>query len=289
MKKFFENQEPLNFLGLENQSPKKAKVWILPVPYEGTVFHLSGTKEGPLAVILASRCIELYDEETQKDLSEIGIFTLPFLNPSKNSSKEAMGNIKNAVFEILKRKKFPVILGGEHLITFGTVLAFEKFFGKNFSVLQFDAHCDLRNEFEGTKYSHATFTRRIVGDLKIKVCQVGIRSLSKEEAKFLEKQKLVKTFFKKNYNLKEILEFLDEKIYLTIDLDCLNPSIMPAVGTPEPEGLFFEEMVNLIKEISKKKKILGFDVVELSPIPGFFAPNYIAAKLVSKIINLTFL
>ena len=277
-----------NFLGLENQSPKKSCVWILPVPFEMTVFNLGGTKEGPKAIIEASNNVELFDEDLKKDISKIGIFTLPFLSLTKNSPKEAVLQIQKATEKILENKKFPVILGGEHTLTLGVVLALKKFFKNDFSILQFDAHSDLRNEFEGTKYHHATFARRIVEDLKIKICQVGIRAISKEEFEFIKKEKRVKVFYKRNYDKKEILDFLTKKVYLTIDLDVLDPSIMPAVGTPEPEGLFFENVLEIIKEIAKEKEILGFDVVEFSPIPGFFAPNYLAAKLISKILTIVF-
>jgi agmatinase len=277
-----------NFLGLKNQNFKKAKVWVLPVPFEATVFNLGGTKEGPKAIIEASRNVELFDEDLKKDISKIGIFTLPFLSLTKNSPKEAVFQIRDAVKKILKNKKFPVILGGEHTLTLGVVLAFKDFFQKELSILQFDAHSDLRNEFEGTRYHHGTFARKIVDDLKTKVCQVGIRAISKEEFDFLKKTKRAKVFYKRNYNKEEILDFLTRRVYLTIDLDSLDPSIMPAVGTPEPEGLFFENILDIVKEVAKKKEILGFDVVELSPIPGFFAPNYLAAKLIYKILGIIF-
>ena len=284
----FNSEPPFNFLGFKKQNPKKSKVWILPVPFEATVFNLGGTKEGPKAIIDASRNIEFFDEDLKKDISKIGIFTLPFLSLTKNSPKEAVFQIQKATEKILENKKFPVILGGEHTLTLGVVLALKKFFKNDFSILQFDAHSDLRDEFEGTKYHHATFARRIVEDLKIKVCQVGIRAISKEEFEFIKKENRVKVFYKRNYEKKEILDFLSKKVYLTIDLDALDPSIMPAVGTPEPEGLFFENILEIVKEIAKEKEILGFDVVELSPIPGFFAPNYLAAKLISKILGIIF-
>jgi agmatinase len=286
--KLFNDEFPFNFLGLENQNPKKSKVWILPVPMEATVFNLGGTKEGPRAIIEASRNIELFDEDLKRDVSKIGIFTLPFLSLTKNSSREAIFQIQRAGEKILKNKKFPVVLGGEHTITLGIVLAFKKFLKNNFSILQFDAHSDLRDEFEGTKYHHATFARRIVDDLKIKICQVGIRAISKEEFDFIGKTKMIKVFYKRNYNKKEILDFLSSKVYISIDLDVLDPSVMPAVGTPEPEGLFFENVLEIVKEVAKEKEILGFDVVELSPIPGFFAPNYLAAKLIYKILGIIF-
>jgi agmatinase len=284
----FNENFSFNFLGLENQNPKKSRVWILPVPFEMTVFNLGGTKEGPKAIIEASNNVELFDEDLKKDISKIGIFTLPFLSLTKNSPKEAIFQVQKATERILKNRKFPVILGGEHTLTLGVALALKKFFKNEFSILQFDAHSDLRDEFEGTKYHHATFARRIVDDLKIKICQVGIRAISKKEFDFLKKTKKVKIFYKRNYKKEEILNFLTKKVYLTIDLDVLDPSIMPAVGTPEPEGLFFENVLEIVKEIAKKKEILGFDVVELSPIPGFFAPNYLAAKLISKILAIIF-
>jgi len=283
----FKSPPPFNFLGLEKQDPKKSKVWILPIPFEATVFNLGGTKEGPKAIVEASRNVELFDEDLKKDISKIGIFTLPFLSLTKNSPKEAILQIQKALEKILENKKFPVILGGEHTITLGVVLVFKKFF-KELSILQFDAHSDLRDEFEGTKFHHATFARRIVDDLKIKVCQVGIRAISKEEFEFIKKSKKVKVFYKRNYDKKEILDFLTKKVYITIDLDVLDPSIMPAVGTPEPEGLFFGDILEIVKEIKKEKEILGLDVVELSPIPGFFAPNYLASKLISKILGIIF-
>jgi len=285
----FKDDLPFNFLALENQDPKKSKVWILPVPFEATVFNLGGTKEGPKAIIEASRNIELFDEDLKKEISKIGIFTLPFLFLTKNSPKEAILQLQRVVEEILKSKKFPVILGGEHTLTLGSVLAFKQFFKIDFSILQLDAHCDLRDELEGTKYHHATFARRIVEDLKIKICQVGVRALSKEEFDFINKTKRkIKVFYKKNYNKKEILEFLTRKVYISLDLDVLDPSIMPSVGTPEPGGFLFEELLGIIRDVAKEKEIVGFDIVELSPIPGLFAPNYLAAKIISKVLGVIF-
>lgn len=286
MKDLFDWEVSLNFFGNTRQNSKKAKIWILPVPYEGTVYNLSGTKEGPLAILLASRALEDFDEDLKKKFDDSKIFTLPFLAISKDSPQKTIERVKAIVLRIIKKNKIPIILGGEHSISFGAVSAFKKIFKKDFSVLQFDAHCDLREEFENTKYSHATVARRIVDDLKIKIVQIGVRSLTFEENKFLKNNSYVKTFFKRKYRANEIVKFLEKNVYLTIDLDVLDPSIMPAVGTPEPEGLLFEEVVELLKKVSKNKKIIGVDIVELSPIPGFFAPNYLAAKLVFKIINL---
>lgn len=275
--------ESFNFGGLRKQNYKKAKVVILPVPYDSTTYYKSGTKEGPRAIIDASRHIELYDLETKKNLQETDIFTLEELEPSKNSPKETILRVKEVVEKILEDKKFPFILGGEHSISLGAVLAFKN---KNydFSVLQIDAHSDLRDEFQGTKYHHGCVMRRI-RELNPSVIQVGIRSISLEEVEYIENKKINYIFYYPDLPKEKIISSLKKNVYLTFDLDALDPSIMPSVGTPEPEGLSWQETVDLIKEVSEKKRIIGVDLVELSPIPGFIAPDFLAAKLVYKIIN----
>ncbi len=284
--KIYSQSPPFNFLGLEKQNLKKAKVLILPIFFEQTSSNLLGTKFGPEAIILASKNLETFDEDLKKELNEESIFTLPPLSPSKDSPQKAIKEIERGVFKILKLKKFLVVLGGEHTITFGVLSAFKKFFKKEISLLQFDAHCDLRESFEGTKFSHACVARRILKDLKVKICQVGVRSLSKEEFSFLKRERKVKVFFKRNFDKKEILSFLGNRVYLTIDIDCLDPSLMPAVSCPEPEGLFFEDVLEIVKEVSKEKEIVGMDLVELCPIPGIFSPNFVAAKLIFKILGI---
>lgn len=268
--------EPFNFLGLDEQDYEKAKVAVFPVPYNSTTYWKSGTKDGPQALIEASRHIELYDLETKRNLAEAGIFTLPFLEPSKNSPKETMERIEKVVAQILNDKKIPMMLGGEHSITYGAVSAFAKH-NKDFSVLQLDAHTDLRDEFEGTKFHHACVMKRI-RDLGITVTQVGIRSMS-------EGENPENIFLAPEIPAEKIIATLKDNVYLTFDLDALDPSIMPSTGTPEPGGLGWYEVLNLIKEVASKKKIIGADVVELDPIPGFSAPDFLAAKLVYKIIN----
>lgn len=183
MKNFsYPTLEPYNFGGLDKQNYKSSKIVVVPIPYESTTYYLSGTKEGPFAIINASRHFELYDQELKKDISRKGIFTLEELEPSKNSPRETMLRIEKVIRKILEDKKLPFILGGEHSITFGAVSALKKkYSAKNLSVLQLDAHCDLRNEFEGAKFHHACVMRRIVDDLKISLTQVGIRSFSEEE------------------------------------------------------------------------------------------------------------
>ena len=277
--------EPYNFGGLERQNYKSSKIVIVPVPYESTTYYQSGTKEGPWAIINASRHVELFDIEQGKDVSEIGIFTLEELEPSKNSPKETIQRIENVIEKILEDEKIPVMLGGEHSVTFGSVSAFKKKYGRDLSVLQIDAHSDLRDEFEGTKFHHATVMRRIVDDLRLSLTQVGIRSMSDEEAVFIKETKKSSIFFGKEFSNEEVLNTLKDNVYITFDLDGLDPSIMPAVGTPEPGGLSWEAALSLIREVAKNKNIVGFDVVELSPIPGFIASDFLAAKLVYKIIG----
>jgi len=277
--------EPYNFGGLEKQNYKSSKIIIVPVPYESTTYYLSGTKEGPWAIINASRHVELYDQELEKDASQAGIFTLKELEPSKNSPKETILRIENVITKILNDEKIPVMLGGEHSITLGAVFSFKKKYLRNLSVLQLDAHADLRSEFEGTKFHHGCVMRRMAEDLKIPISQVGIRSLSKEEADYLKESKKNNIFFDKKFSNEEVINTLKENVYLTLDLDVLDPSIMPAVGTPEPGGLGWYEVLDLIKAVSKNRKIVGADTVELSPIPGFIAPDFLAAKLAYKIIS----
>ncbi|MFH1841411.1 MAG: agmatinase [Candidatus Nealsonbacteria bacterium] len=277
MKEFFyPTTEPFNFLGLDNQDYQKAKIVVFPVPYSSTTYWKSGTKEGPQAIIEASRHIELYDIETKKDPLKEGIFTLPFLEPSKDSPKDTIFQIKKVIDKLLSDGKFPVMLGGEHSITLGAVQSFKEKFS-DFSVLQIDAHSDLRDEFEGTKYHHACVMRR-VKDLNIPTTQVGIRSM-------LEEEEAENIFLAPDLPIDKIISTLKEKVYLTFDLDALDPSIMPSTGTPEPGGLGWYEVLKLIKEVAEKRKIIGFDLVELDPIPGLAAPDFLAAKLVYKIIN----
>ncbi|MDO8637960.1 MAG: agmatinase [Candidatus Daviesbacteria bacterium] len=287
MKKLiYERLEPFNFGGLEGQDYKSAKVIIFPVPYSSTTYWNPGTKDGPRALIEASRHLETWDLELKKDISKCGIYTLDSLAPSKNSPQEVMDQIEKVVSQILKDKKFPLIIGGEHSITYGGVKAFAK--NKNFSVLQFDAHTDLRAEFEGTKYHHGAVMRRIYEDLKIPVTQVGIRSVSEEEVKYIKKSKKENIFYAPSLPIEEIVASLKENVYISFDLDFLDPSIMPSTGTPEPGGFFWYQALELLKAVANQKNIVGADIVELSPIPSLPAPDFLAAKLVYKIIGYIF-
>lgn len=277
--------EPFNFLGLAEQNYETARAVIFPVPYNSTTYWKSDTKDGPRAIIEASRHLELYDQELQKDVSaEVGIYTLPELQVSKNSPRETIARIERVVGRIFKDGKLPLMLGGEHSIGLGAARAAAKTF-KNLSVLQLDAHTDSRDEFEGTKFHHGCTMRRIVEDLKLNVTHVGIRSTSEEEAQFLKKSKRNKVFFSPELPAEEIIKNLKKNVYITIDLDVLDTSIMPSVGTPEPGGIGWYETLGLLRAVAKKRNVIGADIVELAPIPGMVAPDFLAAKLAYKLIG----
>ena len=284
MNKFsYPTLEPFNFMGLDEQDYQKSKVVVFPVPYSSTACWKTWTNEGPQAIIEASRHMELYDIESKSDPSKEGIFTLEPLEPSKNSPKETISRVKKVVDKILKDKKFLMMLGGEHSITLGAVQSFKEKFS-NFSVLQIDAHADLRNLYEGSIYHHGSVMRR-VRELGIPVTQVGLRSISEEDADYVKKAKIKTIFPAPDLPIDKIIATLKKNVYLTIDLDGLDPSIMPSVGTPEPGGLGWYEVLSLIKKVARQRKIIGADVVELAPTPGLHAPDFIAAKLVYKIIS----
>ena len=285
-----------NFLGIENEfsTYKNSKIAIFSAPLENTVSYGSGTKNGPEEILKASHYVEFYDEEMDRELCfEKGIATLPINSFDKLSSKSAINKIEKDVANLLTDKKFVVMLGGEHTVTLGSVSAHHKKHS-NLSILQFDAHSDLRDSYEGNKYSHASVMRRVY-DFNKNIVQVGIRAQCKEEADLI-KQNKIKTFYMRDIRSekskvkwqKNVVESLKENVYITFDIDGFDPSIVLATGTPEPGGLFWDETLDLIKLVGKKKNIVGFDVVELAPSKHHTASNYITAKLVYKILNYAF-
>jgi agmatinase len=279
---------PFTFGGLlpEESAFEQAQVVILPIPYEQTTTYGTGTKEGPQAIIAASRHMELYDEELDFAAFRFGIHTLREIETVASGPQAMLERITEVTRDLLRHGKFVIGLGGEHTISFGLVRAFaERFPG--LSVLQFDAHADLRDTYQGTPYNHASVLRRI-SEL-VPAVQVGIRSLSREEAEW------VKSCGKKLFYAAEVLgsptiataisEALTDDVYITICLDGLDPSIMPAVGTPEPGGLGWYDVLRIVRRVAETRHIVGFDVVELFPIPGNFAPDFLAAKLVYKVLG----
>lgn len=287
----YERAQPYNFMGIEEplSSFESSSVLILPVPYEGTTTYISGTRQGPRAIIEASRSLEFYDEEIGEEIVRHGIHTLPEVETAAEGPRWMVERIAGIVSELSKTGKLIVLLGGEHSITIGAVWGLCERVGE-LSVLQIDAHADLRDEYQSSKFSHACVMRRVRERCR-NVAQVAVRSLSAEEAEFIGREGLRDQIFFMDDILKdpswteEVISKLGDVVYITIDLDGLDPSVMPAVSTPEPGGLEWGELLKLLREVAERRRVIGFDVVELSPIPGFAAPNVTAAKLTYKLIG----
>jgi agmatinase len=278
----------MNFGGIDPAYPtfEEAAFVVIPIPYDLTSTYQSGSRRGPHAILEASSNMELYDEELCKETYLTGIYTLSPVESDARGPGEMVHVIRHATADVLAHDKIPVILGGEHSISFGVVQAMcEKYPG--ISVLQLDAHADLRNYYQCSPYSHASVGRRI-SEL-CPLVQAGIRSMSAEEAAFM-KESTIRTFtadfiLGENMWWEKICETLNGDVYITIDIDVLDPSIMPATGTPEPGGIYWKDILRLVRAVSSRCRVRGFDVVELSPIPGMVAPDFLAAKLVYRIIG----
>lgn len=280
---------PYNLFGIEEQDYGKAKVVAIPVPYDSTVSYGTGTRNGPHAIIEASRSMELYSEDLGWNPSEAGIYTTEELEPDMGSPERTVARIAREAEIVLEAGKMPLILGGEHTVALGPMQALKKL-GREFSVLHFDAHSDSRNEFMGTKYSHACVMAR-ARELAAKCYSAGVRSISEEDSKKYGADIL----YMKDMRSMDAQEAamaiganLGKDIYLTIDLDVLDPSEMPSVGTPEPGGLRYSELAEMISKTLEGRRLLGFDITELSPIPGLAASNYLAAKLAYHVIGCAF-
>ena len=276
-----------NFAGLISPYAdlQTAKVVILPVPYDSTTEWHSGTREGPQAIIDASQYLEFYDIELKREIYKVGIHTLSKVQPLLSSPEEMIDRVYRIAIELAKQEKFLVMFGGEHSLSLGMVQALKERI-QDICVLQLDAHADLRNEYLGTRYSHACVMRRI-SEL-CPIVQVGIRSLSWEEQKFLTQNNM--HLFpaipgSALASTEEITASLRDNVYVSIDLDVFDPSIMPAVGTPEPGGMLWHEVLNLLRTITLHKRVIGFDLVELCPKEGPASCAYLAAKLAYKLIG----
>lgn len=267
-----------------------ARVVLLPVPLDRTTSYVPGTRTGPHEILVASSHMELWDEETETDVHRIGVFTLPEMEFPHADMADTIIEIRRVCSEIVARDKFPVVLGGEHSITPAVVAAVaEKH--PDLSVLQIDAHADLRDSFMGTPHNHACAMRRSLEHAR-RLTQVGIRSLSVEEAEAVPR--LATTIFY-DVNMRRDPEWMDRvvdslggTVYVTIDVDGLDPAIMPSTGTPEPGGLTWYETLTLLRKVIERRRVVGCDVVELSPIPGLAAPNFLCAKLIYKILSYRF-
>ena len=281
------------FLGIDNKFNFKEKVVIVPFGLEKTVSYGGGTKNGPKEIIKASHQVELYDEELNcEPFRKIGIKTLKFFKIDKNI-KKALKKIADINDRLLTKKLFPMTLGGEHSITAGCIVPFVKKY-KKICILHFDAHADLRENYNGEKFSHASAMRRCLDYKNVSIISFGIRNISQEEIPFLKKNKSRINIFwakdKAKWDFKKFKRLIKNKtVYLTFDVDGLDSSIMPATGTPEPGGLLWDEALNIIKIATKNSNIVGADVNELAPIKGFNSYNFLVAKLVYKILSLKFL
>ena len=288
--KYFTNKK--GFLGIDNKFNFKEKVVIVPFGLEKTVSYGRGTKNGPKEIIKASHQVELYDEELNYEpYKKIGIRTLKPFKIDKNI-KKALKKMSNINEEILNKKKFPMTFGGEHSITPGCIAPFVKKY-KKLCLLHFDAHADLRESYNGEKFSHASAIKRCLDHKNVSLISFGIRNISKSEIPYLKKNSSRINIFwakdKNKWNLNKFKKLIKNKtVYLTFDVDGLDSSIMPATGTPEPGGLLWDETLDIIKLAAKNSNIVGADINELSPIKGFNSYNFLVAKLAYKIISYSF-
>jgi agmatinase len=281
-----------NFLGIEEQklcSYKDSRFVIQQLPYEHTSSYLRGSAKGPAAIIKASHYVEFYDEVLDMEtFRHTGIATLPALSFNKKVDAKAIDLIEKETLKLLADEKFVVSFGAEHTITLGLVKAHLKKF-RNLSVLQVDAHSDLRDSYYGNKFSHACVMAR-VHELGVKLCQVGIRAQCKEESDLIKSSENITTFYahqiRENNNwIEQATNALTDTVYITIDADGFDPSVVPSVGTAEPGGLYWEEVNRLLESVVKNKNVVGFDIVEIAPAKGQILSEYAMAKLAYHLIG----
>ena len=288
----YDHAEPLAFGGALpiRRSFDDSAVVVLPVPVDRTTSYVGGTRNGPHEILQASSHMELWDEEMRADVHGIGIFTLPEMELPFGEMEPLLDEIERVAYEVIGRDKFLVSLGGEHSITPPLVSAAARKY-PGLSVLQIDAHADMRDAYMGTRHNHACAMRRCLQHARL--TQVGIRSLSTEEAEVLPK--LATTVF---YDasmrrdaawIDRVVESLADDVYISIDVDGMDPAIMPATGTPEPGGLSWAEITTLLRTVAERRRIVCADIVELSPIPGMVAPTFLCAKLIYKLLTYRFL
>ena len=283
-------------IGKEFCNKEKSKIVVLPVPYDNTSTWIKGADKGPQAILDASANLELYDIETDSEVYTQGIFTEAPLKVKNISPEQLAKEVETRISGLIAQKKFTVVLGGEHSVSIGAIQAYAKKTA-DLSVLQLDAHADTREEYHDSKYNHACVMAR-AREL-CPIVQVGIRSMDASEK---EKMDLSRVFFaekiskdrkenkdnKESKWMKKVVSKLSANVYLTIDLDVFDPSIMPSTGTPEPGGLSWYEVLDLLKMVIEQKKLVGLDIVELCPNDNDKAPDFLAAKLIYKILSYKF-
>ena len=286
---------PKQFIGSEAQTTyERAKVVILPIPYENTTTYRKGCQHGPAAIIAASDQLEAYDIELEQEIcQETAIFTTKAIADTRANpdlTPEAMIEITTSrISELIADGKFVVTLGGEHSITAGVVKAYQQILSKPFTVIQIDAHGDLRHSYEGSIYNHACVMRRVI-DMGMPTLAVGIRSICLEEAELIKQQHIPVIWAKDIYRDsswcdRAIALITTERVFITIDLDGLDPSLMPGVGTPEPGGLNWYELTRFLRAVFTKHQVIGCDLMELAPTSDSVVSEFTAAKLVYKLIG----
>lgn len=288
---------PGNFLGLASEEFPRPKVVVLPIPYEATTSYEGGTRHGPEAILRASAQVELYDPDFEGEpVFAYGLRTLPFLEPVVHGPEAMLQAVARCVEEQARQGLFVVALGGEHSLSLGVGKGLQAALGEPLAVVHFDAHCDLRDTYEGSPYSHACVARRLLEAGLQPLLQLGVRSYSQEEALFLRQhpeQVWMVPAERIHTALEEVRRELADrligrKVFLTFDADALDPSLMPAVGTPEPNGLTWEEVLSLLRTIASQAEVVGMDWMELSPRPGLHHADFTLAKLIYKTLNVLF-
>ena len=280
------------FLGLPNEIKSKNKVLVIPFGLENTVSYVGGTKMGPKNIIKASHQVELFDDELKKEpYKKFSLKTLKEEKIKKNLG-QALEQLTSIINKTLYLKYFPLILGGEHSITPAVVKSLKKNFSK-LTIIQIDAHADLRNEYLGNKNSHACAMRRCLDYKNVNIIGVGVRNISKEEFEFVQKNKdRIKIFWSKDLSKKNIAKIKDlvknKNVYITFDVDGFDSSLMPATGTPEPGGLFWDDTLNILKSVFKNSNVIGVDINELAPKQNLHACDFLTAKLIYKMLSYKF-
>ena len=279
----------LAFLGVQDAF-EDASVAVLPVPYDLTTTYQPGARFGPRALLTASLNIELFDEELRWDTSQVGVHTLQPIEPIASGPQAMMSPIAEAVRGLFRAGKFPLVIGGDHSVSIGVFEALQDSWDEVW-ILQLDAHADLRDRYQGSPFSHASVMARARESFDC--VQVGLRSWSEEEELPLwevPERIVTATDIEDDFerSLDKILATLGDPVYVTLDLDCLDPAIMPATGTPEPGGLNYRQVTRILSAVARERHVVGCDVTELAPIPGLVAPDFLAARLAYKLIGYVF-
>ena len=265
----------------------EARVVLIPVTYDLTTSYGTGARHGPLALLRASGQMELYDEELGCTPADVGVHTMAPIEQIASGPRAMVERVAESVGKVLDAAKMPILIGGDHSVSIG---AFRALAEREVSatVVQFDAHADLRNEYQGSRFSHACVMAR--AREKFDCVQLGIRSASEPEIERVRRDRLALFTARQLREDEEVavgqaVDLLAQRVYLTIDLDVLDPSIMPATGTPEPGGLQWADLLRLVRAVTRGREVVGFDIVELAPIPGLHAPDFTAARLLNKVLG----